>query len=174
VPTLALAALCGWAAFFWTALWLAVTCLAAAYAGAAGLWCSVRSSTSWRGMMGALALTYLGGFVIYAAGSSAGCILAMILLFAASLLAPTFGISIGGMVLMWQFFRVGLCLVLAAGFVLTAWRLLVSAEYRVGVLDRTRHWKYAPEGYAPLPAVLPAPRPRPRWQTNDPWRGGEP
>jgi ABC-type transport system involved in multi-copper enzyme maturation permease subunit len=173
VPALALSALCGWAALFWTALWLAVTCVAAAYAGAAGLWCSVRSSTSWRGMMGTLALTYLGGFVIYAAGSSAGCVLAMILLLAATLLSPGFGIGMGGMVLMWQFFRVGLCITLAAGFVLTAWRLLVSAEYRVGVLERTKHWKYEPEEYAPL-SVLPAPRRRPRSQAEGRWRGGEP
>jgi ABC-type transport system involved in multi-copper enzyme maturation permease subunit len=174
VPTLALAALCGWAAFFWTALWLAVTCLAAAYAGAAGLWCSVRSSTSWRGMMGTLALTYLGGFVIYSAGSSAGCILAMILLLVASLLSPSFGLGLGGMAVGWQFFRVGMCIVLAAGFVLAAWRLLVSAEYRVGVLERTKHWQYAPEGYEPLPSVLPAPRPRSRWQAEGRWRGGDP
>jgi hypothetical protein len=29
---------------------------------------------------------------------------------------------------------------MAGAFVLTAWRLLVSAEYRVSVLERVKHW----------------------------------
>jgi ABC-type transport system involved in multi-copper enzyme maturation permease subunit len=162
VPALAIAALCGLGALFWTGLWLAVTCLAVAYAGAAGLWCSVRSSTSWRSLLGTLTLTYLGGFVMYVVGSTAGCVIALVVSLVVFALAPNLGGVLGGMGLVWEFFHVGVCVAMAGAFVLTAWRLLVAAEYRVSVLERVKHWKYAPEEYY-LPQVLPV-----RWRPSHP------
>ena len=65
VPAVLLSALGGGGSLGWTVLWLAVTVLAMYFMGAAGLWCSVRSKTSWRSLLGTMALGYLGGLLLY-------------------------------------------------------------------------------------------------------------
>ena len=65
VPAVLLSALGGIGSLGWTVLWLAVTVLAMYFMGAAGLWCSARSKTSWRSLLGTMALGYVGGFVLY-------------------------------------------------------------------------------------------------------------
>jgi hypothetical protein len=42
-------------------------------------------------------------------------------------------------------FSLGMCITLAAAFALMAWRFVVSAEYRVSVLERTKHWRDEPK-----------------------------
>ncbi len=64
VPALALSVLGGFWAVFWSALGLAVTWLAMRYLGAAGIWCSGRSKSSWRSLLGTLGFGYVGAFVI--------------------------------------------------------------------------------------------------------------
>ncbi len=175
VPALLFSALCGLGALFWTALWLAVTCLGMAYAGAAGIWCSVMSSTSWRSLLGTLGVTYLGGFAMTAINAVVGCVFTIILSILIALLGAQGAMVMGGMsgfVLIMAAFQIGLCLGLGGAFVLAAWRLLASAEYRVGVLERVKHWRYAPEALGePIPVVLPA-RPLAHGQGRGP--GGEP
>jgi ABC-type transport system involved in multi-copper enzyme maturation permease subunit len=156
VPALTFSLLCGPVAVFWTALWLAITVLALAYAGAAGLWCSVMCSTSWRSLLLTLGVTYLGGFVMTLVNAVVGCVFAMLLGLVLMVMGPQAGNVMGGLsgvVLAMTLFQVGLCLGLAGAFVLAAWRLLVSAEYRVGVLERTKHWRDAPPSFAPRPVL---------------------
>ncbi|MCC6420477.1 MAG: ABC transporter permease subunit [Gemmataceae bacterium] len=141
VPTLAFAVLCGWGALFWVVLWLPVTLLAITFAGAAGVWCSVRSKSSWRSLLGTLALTYVGGFLMYCVSAPVVGILALLFTMLLAVLTPSAGAWIGAFAMMSEIFLVLVCFALAGGFVLAAWRLVVSAEYRVGVLDRTRHWE---------------------------------
>src|SRR5262245_61229808 len=65
VPALGFAAIAGPTAFFWTALWLAVTWLAMYFIGATGIWCSVRSRGSWRSLLWTLGIGYVGGAFVY-------------------------------------------------------------------------------------------------------------
>ena len=44
-----------------------------------------------------------------------------------------------------NFFFIGTCILLAIIFALSAWRFIVSAEYRVGILERTKHWRDEPK-----------------------------
>jgi ABC-type transport system involved in multi-copper enzyme maturation permease subunit len=170
VPAVALAALCGPGAVFWAVLWLAVTCLAVAYAGAAGLWCSVRSSSSWKALLGTLALIYVGGFVLWMASAIFGCVIAIIVVLFLLILEQFPGRGAVGLGLMGEPFQIGVCVALAGAFVLAAWRLLVTAEYRVSVLERTKHWKYEPEGFS-RPRVRGGRRYEPRGGGRAPWRG---
>src|SRR5439155_21955289 len=50
---------------FWTVVWRGVTLVAMAFVGAAGLWCSVRSKSSWRSLLSTLGITYVGGFILF-------------------------------------------------------------------------------------------------------------
>src|SRR5262249_37452172 len=79
VPALLLSLLGGPKAVFWTGIWLAVTWLAMFFVGAAGLWCSVRSKSSWRSLLGTLGFSYLGGFLLWLVTSPATFILALII-----------------------------------------------------------------------------------------------
>ncbi len=67
-PAVLLSALGGWWALFWTVAWLAVTVLAMYFMGAAGVWCSARSKTSWRSLLGTLGLGYVVGAGLYLVG----------------------------------------------------------------------------------------------------------
>jgi ABC-type transport system involved in multi-copper enzyme maturation permease subunit len=150
LPALALAALGGMGAACWTLLWLAVTWLALFYVGAAGLWCSVRSRGSWRSLLGTLALTYLGGFALYCVTSMLAGIVAMLLFLILFLLETLLGDSLAPRVvprlsgITSNGYAVAFCITLAGIFILLAWTLLRSAEYRVSILERTKHWKNEP------------------------------
>jgi hypothetical protein len=128
----------------WTALWLPVTVLAMAFAGAAGLWCSAQAKTSWRSLLGTLGFVYLTAFVISCVGMPVVGIVMMLIGLVIAAVAPRGvgpGVMVGGM---YQGYLVGTCVVLATGFLLATWLLLRSAEYRIGVTERTRHWEDEP------------------------------
>jgi ABC-type Na+ efflux pump permease subunit len=65
IPAIGASALTCGAALFWTVIGLAVTLLAMYYLGAAGMYCSVRATTSWRSLLSTLGLGYLGGFILF-------------------------------------------------------------------------------------------------------------
>jgi hypothetical protein len=151
LPAFALAAVAGLEAVMWTALWMAVTWLALFYVGAAGLWCSVRSRSSWRSLIGTLGLTYVGGFALYCATSALAGMVALVLLLLCFLLeamgglfAPVTGSVITGFVAWAKFYSVAFCIALGCVFILLASMLVKSAEYRVSILERTKHWKDEP------------------------------
>jgi ABC-type transport system involved in multi-copper enzyme maturation permease subunit len=147
IPALLLAAAGGVESFLWILLWLAVTALALFYVGSAGLWCSVRSRSSWRSLLATLGLTYLGGFALYCVTSALAGFVAMLLLVVLVIwerlnLAGTGSKATVGMYM--DYYSVAFCIALAILFVLMAWGFIRSAEYRVSILERTKHWKNEP------------------------------
>jgi ABC-type transport system involved in multi-copper enzyme maturation permease subunit len=149
VPALVFATIGGFGTVFWTALPLGVTLLAMWFVGAAGIWCSVLAKTSWRSLLGTLGITYIGGFVLFCVSSYIMLIVAVLVMLALMLveafLENKFGVSLGirtgGGATFLQVFMVAMCLTLAVFFNLLAWGMVGSAEYRVGVLERTKHWR---------------------------------
>jgi hypothetical protein len=146
VPAVVLSVIAGPGAFAWTLLWLAVVALGIWYAGAVGLWCSVRARSSWRSLLGTLLYLYVGGVVLLGVLMFFALLVALLLilllfLFQVAFLrevVTTFTAVFGNAML------AAVCLVLGAAFFLLSWRLLVAAERRVSILERTRHWQEEP------------------------------
>ena len=141
-PALALSAVGGLESFVVVAVALALTALALFYAGAAGLWCSARSRTSWRSLLGTLAFTYVGGCILfYGAAMLAGLLLSLILMALAILevqgsrLRPLFG----------RFFEaaffLAICVILVVAFFFLSLLLLRGAETWIAARERARHWQ---------------------------------
>jgi ABC-type Na+ efflux pump permease subunit len=147
VPALALAALGGGGPLFWTAVWLGVTLLAMVFVGAAGLWCSVRSKSSWRSLLGTLGITYVGGFTLFCVTSPIMMIVALLIYLALFLVEQRSGIAATRIFgdYFGEVFNLAMCFTLAGAFAFMAWRFVISAEYRVGVLARTKHWRNEPK-----------------------------
>jgi ABC-type transport system involved in multi-copper enzyme maturation permease subunit len=142
VPALAFAAVGGAVPVLWVALWLGVTLLAMTFIGSAGLWCSVRTPGSLWSLLGTLGIGYIGGFLVYAItfffGIMASCIFVLIF----SIIDRFFGTNMARsprtiVDAMWIVSAV----LLAGSFALMAWWFVVQAEYRVGVMERTKHWR---------------------------------
>ena len=153
IPALILSGLVGLDSFFWTLLWFGVIILAVFYVGAAGLWCSVRSKSSWRSLINTLAFTYLGGFVLGCLLSVAASILMIFVLMIMAIIESmldSYGISnnVGGarttFASMGTAWNISICIVTAIAFAVLSWLLVRSAEYRVGILERIKHWKNEP------------------------------
>lgn len=155
MPALLLSLIGGTASVLFTLLWLGVTWLAMYFVGGAGLWCSVRSKNSWRSLLSTLGITYVGGFILFCFLSGPalilGCIIAIALMILDEIVSKALGtprsFTAGGMGGLGPFFDglgVALCILAAGAFALMAWRFIVSAEYRVSVLERTKHWRNEP------------------------------
>jgi ABC-type transport system involved in multi-copper enzyme maturation permease subunit len=138
-----------------TLLWFGVTWLAMYFVGGAGLWCSVRAKNSWRSLLSTLGISYIGGFllfcVVFLPSCILSCVIMIVLVMVDELLSKAFGIQrsftaggMGGLGFAYDGFGIAVCLLLAGGFALIAWRFIVSAEYRVSVLERTKHWRNEP------------------------------
>jgi ABC-type transport system involved in multi-copper enzyme maturation permease subunit len=147
VPALAFSVFGGGAAVFLTTVFLGVTWLGMAYVGAAGIWCSVRCKSSWRSLLMTLMLAYVGGVLLYCVASPfiamVWFILMLVITLANWLLGGT-GVGPTGMATFSEQFAVALAIGLGVAFAVAAWRFLASAEYRVGVLERTKHWRRPP------------------------------
>lgn len=149
LPTLLLASLADAETLWWVLFWLLLTLLSVAYAGAVGLWCSVRSTSSWRSLLGTLAYCYVAAAIMYLPASCVGGLLVALVLVGWTLLEL---VGFPGDPLLdlvgWaekDLLQVCIIVALAAGLLILAWRLLVAAEYRVGILERTRDWSQDPE-----------------------------
>ncbi len=70
-PALTLSALAGPMALLYTLAWLPATVLAMYFIGAAGLWCSARSTSSWRALLQTMGFGYVGGLMMFALSSPA-------------------------------------------------------------------------------------------------------
>jgi hypothetical protein len=106
----------------------------------------VRAKTSWRSLLGTLGITYIGGFVLFCVTSPLIYIVAILLFVLLMLLESQIGLSTG--VSLRDFTSVlppAMCITLAAVFAFMAWRFVASAEYRVSVLERTKHWREEPK-----------------------------
>ena len=139
------------AVFFWTLLLLGVTWLAMAFVGAAGLWCSVRSKSSWRSLLGTVVIGYLGGFLLYGVAAPVAFILYGVIYL--TLLLIDFIIGAGGAGLATTFsnakgaYVVVTCLALICGFLLAIKLFLATAQQYVALRERVRHWKEEPIAY---------------------------
>jgi hypothetical protein len=120
------------------------------FVGAAGLWCSVRAKTSWRSLLGTLGITYVGGSILSCVALPVIYMVALALFLALMLVERQLGINLGSgggafFADFVRFFVPAICITLAVAFAIMAWRFVVSAEYRVGVLERTKHWREEPQ-----------------------------
>jgi ABC-type transport system involved in multi-copper enzyme maturation permease subunit len=148
-PAAMLSVLGGVMAFFWTLLGLGVTVLAMYFVGAAGLFCSVRSTSSWRSLIRTLGTAYGGGALVLAVTGLLSVVpaaLVMLLLLLADLIFSTHLMRLAGSN-MDTFIK--LCLfsaggLLALAFWLLSRRLLVWAAASVSNTERMRHWQYPP------------------------------
>jgi ABC-type transport system involved in multi-copper enzyme maturation permease subunit len=156
VPALALSAVSSFWAFFWTGIWLAVSWLAMYFVGAAGIWCSVRSKSSWRSLLGTVGMGYGGGVVVYLLTSPVIFVLAAIILLFLALVDTALGTELGktavssGVNNYFEAFKIASCLVLAAVFWGLAWFFLSDAQKWIADRERTRHWKDEPLRLPPL------------------------
>jgi ABC-type Na+ efflux pump permease subunit len=148
-PAVVLSALGGVMALFWTVLWLAVTLLAMYYVGAAGLWCSVWSRSSWRSLLGTLAWGYLGGLVLYLLTLPVWGMLSFFLALVLQAIdarwgTQTAGLLPGVMASVETPVLVASSVALAVIFFLMARTLRARARRWVADRDRTRHWAEEP------------------------------
>lgn len=150
IPALALSLAGGFLAVFWTVLWLAVTLLAMYYLGAAGIFASVRSRSSWRSMLGTLGFGYLGMFLLYIVTQPVILLIAFIIFLLLQAFDRIYGLGLGfsqsaGPSNDFLFaFIIATCIGLALIFWLVAIYFVSDAEKRVSDRERTRHWKEEP------------------------------
>jgi ABC-type transport system involved in multi-copper enzyme maturation permease subunit len=125
---------------------LGATWLAMFYVGAAGLWCSARSTSSWRSLLGMFAWAYLGGFIVSVALApvlmSMWIMISLLFILMEQLL--TGRISGAGPFDPKALFVSGYIMA-ALSFLLGSWFFLKEAEKRVADFDRTRHWRNEPK-----------------------------
>ena len=163
VPALMMSFLGGFGEFFWTVLGLLVTLLAMFYVGAAGLWCSATSRTSWRSLLWTLGFGYVGGFVLFILASPFALILAAFLYIFLQIVAEMHGTSFFRSVGFSQFFlgfSIGMSICVALLFFFAARMLQGWAEKWVADRERIRHWKHEPLGFRRSTAPLAQAEPR--------------
>lgn len=149
-PALCLSALAGPLALIYTLVWLAVTVLAMYFLGATGLYCSVRSQTSWGSLLKTLGIGYLGSLAVSLVCSPGFFILIVMML----LMLVFIDLALGTSLSRWSFsltnptFIRVLWLSVAFGLAVLFWllaRLFLRWAHRwVADRERTRHWEDAP------------------------------
>lgn len=147
LPAVAFSLLGGIGAIFWTLLLLVVAWFGMLFAGAAGLWCSVRSRGSYRSLMGAVGIVYAGGsFLGVIALPLAGVLFLIIMLGLMVLdwylgsqgrLANWFRASFGTYLVSFYLFLGGL-------FFTATWLFIKDAEKYVADRERIRIWREEP------------------------------
>ena len=155
VPAVLLSALAGWWALLWTVIWLAVTVLAMYFMGAAGVWCSARSKSSWRSLLGTMGVGYLVACGLYLGGAIFVTAFSCILLGIdanATHFYPTApqGVSPVVSLAWWEWLVpsppfVALSCVVLAGIFLGLPRMFLGwAQRWIADRERTRHWHEEP------------------------------
>jgi ABC-type transport system involved in multi-copper enzyme maturation permease subunit len=148
VVAVALSVFFGGASLFLTLLTLLVTIMSLFYMGGAGVWSSVRCSTSWRSLLVTLGIGYVGGLILWVVTLPVTAIVAFFVYMimealakADALLGTQVAASIGKAV-NWPIVAfIASCIVLAGVFLGVPWWFLKNAEHRVGHTERTRIWK---------------------------------
>jgi ABC-type transport system involved in multi-copper enzyme maturation permease subunit len=148
IASLAASILVGGATLFLTLLCLIVTTMAMFYMGGAGIFCSVRSRSSWRSLLATLALGYVGGLVLWVLSLPVTVIVGLLIwgLFEVLATADKFvgtqvANSIKGAINTSIIGFIASCLVLAGVFLGIPWWFLKNAEYRVSWEERVRIWR---------------------------------
>jgi ABC-type transport system involved in multi-copper enzyme maturation permease subunit len=164
LPALGFAAIAGPTAFFWTALWLAVTWLAMYFVGAAGIWCSVRSRGSWRSLLWTLGIGYVGGAFVYLLTTPVIFILAIFIVLGLMVVDNYLGTGLGTTAAkgfdeyLFPAFKIASCVALAGIFWGMAWFFITDAQKWVADRERTRHWKDEPLRLRPRKKVPARPK----------------
>jgi len=171
-PALLLSMVGGLGALGWTVVWLATTVVAIYFIGAAGIWASVRSKSSWRALLTTLCVGYLGGLVLYLLATPATLLVwllfLLVLFIIDTALKTGWGLLAAGSPAMWNAWMVASCVGLAAAFFLAARLFLRWAQRWIADRDRTRHWHEEPlyrraRRPYPYPYQYPPPMYRPRY-----------
>jgi hypothetical protein len=117
---------------------LGVTWLAMYFLGAVGLYWSARSQSSWRSLVGTLALGYAGGFALFCVASPVGCISAMIFTLIASAIKEALEVTGGASrpTWFWELAPLFGSIGVAAVFWLVARSIVMAAETTVAKSDR--------------------------------------
>src|SRR5207237_2393102 len=128
-PALFLSLIGGLGPICWTVVWLGVTLLGMAFVGAAGLWCSVRSKSSWRSLLPTLGITYVGGFMVFCLLSPVIGIVSVLVVVVLMIIMSVAGMPPNcSMFNISNFFFIGSCVLLAIIFVVRACWVLISAH----------------------------------------------
>jgi ABC-type transport system involved in multi-copper enzyme maturation permease subunit len=150
LPAFTLSLVAGPLATFWTVLWLAVTVLAMYFIGAAGLWSSVRSKSSWQALLKTLGWGYLFSAAVNFVLST---LLFLVLLIAVAILSAidvrlqtSFARSLlTNLSKTANVASFAICLSLAlSSWILARYYFLRFAHLRIEQQERTRHWPTAP------------------------------
>jgi hypothetical protein len=159
IPAVAFSALTCGAALFWTVLGLAVTLLAMYYFGAAGIYCSVRATSSWRSLLSTLGLGYLGGFILFVSTSPVIGFLAFLIMILLALienfLQPYAQVSFmpksrSGVVEFITALYIASFIALALMFWLVSkYFFLKSAQKWIAQRERVRYWEEEPDFRSP-------------------------
>ncbi len=154
VPALALSALGNTGvplplATIWTVLWLAVTLLAMFFVGSAGIWCSTRSGSSWRSLLGTFGVAYVGGALLFSCSIPFlmilyGILALVVWLFVDRLLGTSLSALMVGTTGPWAGFFLCCYIGLALMFWILSRVFLASAQKWVADRERTRHWHDEP------------------------------
>jgi hypothetical protein len=138
---LMMAGTCGREAVIGIAALLGITRLAMYFFGAVGLYCSARSVSSWKSLLGTIILGYAGVAVLWCVGLPVGCIASMILTAIAGILEHLFSGNSNQPTFIfgrWSDFFGPFALTLGSAFVL--WKVgrsvLASAENIISKRDR--------------------------------------
>jgi ABC-type transport system involved in multi-copper enzyme maturation permease subunit len=149
VPAVVLSLVAGPLATFWTVLWMAVTVLAMYFVGAAGLWSSVQSKSSWQALLKTLAWGYLFGAVMNVITSLFVCVALLIIVMLLGALdirlktamARAFLNNISRAANLLSF---AICIGLALSSWVLALFFLNWARTGIAQRERIRHWRAAP------------------------------
>lgn len=145
LPALLLAGVAGIPALFWTLVCLPLTWLAMGMVGAAGLWCSVRSQSSWRALLGMLTFGYVVGFLLYFVTLPFIGISFMFIYLALLLLDSMHGTALAqGFAMTFDLFFIASCVGMVVVFIGMTGYFMGSAERYIATRERIRHWKNAP------------------------------
>src|SRR5262249_20103263 len=121
----------------------------------------VRSSSSWRSLLATLGFAYGGGLITYCVVSPVVCFVSFFIMLFLMAVDALLGIGVaGGAGRLFSWVQVASCLALAVIFVIATIMLIRSAEYRVSILDRIKHWKDEPRRPRRVPVVRQLERPR--------------
>jgi ABC-type transport system involved in multi-copper enzyme maturation permease subunit len=152
VPAVLLSALGGVGCLGWTALWLAVTVLAMYYMGAVGVGCSARSKTSWKSLLGTMAMGYFFGLALYLLDAIPVSILTAVVNLSLYLIDKWAGThlynaaSAGSVASFFgsPTFTALSCIGMALIFLILSRLFLGRAQRWIADRERTRHWHEEP------------------------------
>ena len=145
LPALAFSLLAGIPVTAGVGIHLLATWLAMCFVGAAGIWCSVRSKSSWRSLLGTLGISYVGGFFLFVMSLPLIMIVYLVILLTLLLVdTVTGGAAARGFASGAWTFVLGSYIVLLAIFGALTLYFINDAEKYVADRERIRHWQDEP------------------------------